>query len=107
MIAFAGNSLLCRWALKQTGIDAASFTFIRIFSGAVALWFIMRIRQGVTGEKTAAPLVEGNWSSALALFTYAAAFSFASGRWPVAATTGAHGAARRPSRRRRRRFARR
>jgi alcohol dehydrogenase len=34
MIAFAGNSLLCRVALKQTSIDAASFTFIRIFSGA-------------------------------------------------------------------------
>ena len=35
MIAFAGNSLLCRQALKRTTIDAASFTFIRILSGAV------------------------------------------------------------------------
>src|SRR5437867_1941690 len=35
MIAFASNSLLCRLALKQTSIDAASFTFIRILSGAV------------------------------------------------------------------------
>jgi len=38
MIAFAGNSLLCRAALKHTGIDAASFTTIRLISGALTLW---------------------------------------------------------------------
>jgi drug/metabolite transporter (DMT)-like permease len=70
MIAFASNSLLCRLALKQTGIDAASFTFIRIFSGAAALWLIMKMRRATWKE-------EGSWSSALALFIYAAAFSFA------------------------------
>jgi len=70
MIAFASNSLLCRLALKQTGIDAASFTFIRIFSGAVALWLIMKMRRATWKN-------EGSWSSALALFIYAAAFSFA------------------------------
>ena len=70
MIAFASNSLLCRLALKQTGIDAASFTLIRIFSGAVALWLIMKMRRATWKE-------EGSWSSALALFIYAAAFSFA------------------------------
>jgi drug/metabolite transporter (DMT)-like permease len=70
MIAFASNSLLCRLALKQTGIDAASFTFIRIFSGAFALWLIMKLRRATWKE-------EGSWSSALALFMYAAAFSFA------------------------------
>src|ERR1700730_4504028 len=70
MIAFASNSLLCRAALKQTGIDAASFTLVRIFSGAFALWLIMKARR--TSWKEA-----GNWISALALFAYAAAFSFA------------------------------
>jgi len=70
MIAFAGNSLLCRSALKRTGIDPASFTFIRIVSGAAALWFIAKTRK--TAWRKA-----GNWPSALALFTYAAAFSFA------------------------------
>src|SRR5947208_11404692 len=69
MIAFASNSLLCRAALKETGIDAASFTFIRIFSGAVALWLIMTMRRSTSGA--------GSWISALALFAYAAAFSFA------------------------------
>jgi drug/metabolite transporter (DMT)-like permease len=70
MIAFASNSLLCRAALRETGIDAASFTFIRIFSGAVALWLIMTMRRS-TSKGSA------NWISALALFAYAAAFSFA------------------------------
>ncbi len=30
MIAFAGNSVLCRAALTDTNIDAASFTAIRL-----------------------------------------------------------------------------
>jgi drug/metabolite transporter (DMT)-like permease len=70
MIAFAGNSILCRMALKDTSIDAASFTSIRLISGAAVLWtitvFFRRGRQG-----------GGNWLSALALFVYAAGFSFA------------------------------
>ena len=70
MIAFASNSLLCRAALKQTSIDAASFTFLRIFSGAVALWIIMKMRNTVWKEA-------GTWPSAAVLFAYAAAFSFA------------------------------
>jgi drug/metabolite transporter (DMT)-like permease len=70
MIAFAGNSLLCRVALKQTRIDAASFTLIRIFSGAVALWLIAVARKANWTKVS-------NWPSAFALFVYAAAFSFA------------------------------
>jgi drug/metabolite transporter (DMT)-like permease len=70
MIAFAGNSLICRLALTQTRIDAASFTFIRILSGAVALWLVVTIRKRTSSKA-------GNWASALALFAYAAAFSFA------------------------------
>jgi drug/metabolite transporter (DMT)-like permease len=70
MLAFAGNSLLCRLALKQTTIDPASFTAIRLLAGAVVLWLIVRLRGGQQR-------VGGNWLSALALFAYAAAFSFA------------------------------
>ncbi|MEY2577246.1 MAG: hypothetical protein QOI49_70 [Verrucomicrobiota bacterium] len=70
MIAFAGNSLLCRVALKQTQIDAATFTLIRIVSGALCLGIIMQIRQGTLRNA-------GSWLSALALFGYAALFSFA------------------------------
>jgi len=90
MIAFASNSLLCRAALTQTGIDAASFTFVRVFSGAAALWIILKMRRKLRVERTASPLVErsaGNWLSALALFVYAAGFSFAYNT--LAAGTGA------------------
>jgi drug/metabolite transporter (DMT)-like permease len=80
MIAFAGNSLLCRVALKDTGIDAASFTAIRLASGAMVLWVIARLfRSSKTGK--------GNWLSALSLFAYAACLSFAYIRLP--AGTGA------------------
>ncbi len=70
MIAFAGNSLLCRQALKNTGIDPASFTLLRIVAGAMTLWLTVRIRRG-------SQRVAGSWMSALALFAYAAGFSFA------------------------------
>ena len=70
MIAFAGNSLLCRMALKHTAIDPATFTSIRVLSGAIALWLIVSMRSGNRVQN-------GSWSSASALFAYAAAFSFA------------------------------
>jgi drug/metabolite transporter (DMT)-like permease len=80
MIAFAGNSLLCRAALKHTTIDAASFTTIRLISGAMMLWLVVRFSRGT---RTGA----GNWPSALALFAYAAGFSYAYVGLPTA--TGA------------------
>ena len=70
MLAFAGNSLLCRMALRNTHIDAASFTAIRIVSGALALWLIVRLRRRTHATS-------GSWRSALALFAYAACFSYA------------------------------
>lgn len=70
MLAFAGNSLLCRVALKETGIDAASFTVIRLVSGAVVLWLVVQFTRRTQAGR-------GTWFSAAALFAYAAAFSFA------------------------------
>jgi len=70
MMAFAGNSLLCRLALAQTEIDAASFTSIRLISGAGILWLLANLRK--TTNKG-----NGDWLSAFALFIYAAGFSFA------------------------------
>lgn len=72
MIAFAGNSLLCRAALKQTEIDAASFTSIRLLSGVIILWLFVSLRRSRTSEDG-----QGNWLSAIALFIYAAGFSYA------------------------------
>lgn len=80
MIAFAGNSLLCRLALIHTSIDAASFTSIRLISGALTLWLVVGMRRG-------AAFGGGNWPSALALFAYACGFSFAYVSLPAA--TGA------------------
>jgi drug/metabolite transporter (DMT)-like permease len=70
MIAFAGNSLLCRLALATTPIDAASFTSIRVLSGALTLLTLNALL-------TRARSPGGTWGSALALFAYAAGFSFA------------------------------
>lgn len=70
MIAFAGNSLLCRAALRQTRIDPGTFTFLRITSGAATLWLIAGLKKSEWKE-------QGSWSSAIALFAYAATFSFA------------------------------
>lgn len=71
MAAFAGNSLLCRLALKDTTIDAATFTSVRIASGALILMAVVRLRGGVR------PMAGGSWPAAAMLFIYAAGFSFA------------------------------
>jgi drug/metabolite transporter (DMT)-like permease len=68
LLAFAANSLLCRAALGAGRADAASFTLLRLSSGAAVLLLLSRGTGGARG---------GSWSSALALFVYAAAFSFA------------------------------
>jgi hypothetical protein len=45
MLAFAANSVLCRLALVSNGssasIDAASFTVVRLVSGAITLAAIL------------------------------------------------------------------
>lgn len=71
MLAFAANSLLCRLALGQQLIDAASFTAVRVISGAVTLGLIMLPRWRVTGR------AKVDWRSTAMLFTYMAFFSFA------------------------------
>jgi len=81
MIAFAANSLLCRLALGEGHIDAASFTTIRVVSGAVTLALILMFRRRPLIDKTI------NWRSAAMLFTYMVFFSFA--YLSLAAGTGA------------------
>ena len=71
MLAFAANSVLTRLALFSTEIDAATFVLVRIVTGALTLWLVVRLR-----NRADAP-VGGSWASAGALFVYAAAFSFA------------------------------
>ncbi len=73
MLAFAGNSLLCRMALQPGHLDAASFTLIRLASGALFLTWLLHRRDTGTGRVRSA----ANPGSALALWVYAVAFSFA------------------------------
>ena len=71
LVAFAANSLLCRQALGHTAIDAASFSTIRLASGAAALLVI-------TWGRGRRPIgLRGTWRSAALLFLYAVPFSFA------------------------------
>lgn len=77
MLAFAGNSVLCRMALKLTPLDAASFTTVRLLSGAAMLWLLVWLQPRASNRGQPHRPLPGNWGSALALFAYAALFSFA------------------------------
>ena len=74
LVAFAGNSLLCRMALKETQIDAASFNTIRLVSGALVLTLIVVFQNA--GKVQLHPS-KHSLLSALSLFIYAAGFAFA------------------------------
>jgi len=71
MTAFATNSILCRMALGTHEIDAASFTAVRLVSGAITLAMLSLFLRGYQA------LSAGSWLSGFQLFLYAAAFSFA------------------------------
>ncbi|MCH7816623.1 MAG: DMT family transporter [Proteobacteria bacterium] len=72
LIAFAANSVLCRLALGNDAIDASSFTWIRLLSGAVVLFVII----ATTGNMTEAS-TKGSWTASCMLFLYAITFSYA------------------------------
>lgn len=70
LLAFAANPLLCRMALVGTHLDPASFTLIRLASGAITLWLILQWQ----GRGTAPT---GSRAGAISLFIYAATLSYA------------------------------
>jgi len=72
MVAFAANSILNRLALASRAVDPGTFAAVRLLSGAAALYLVQRLRGGRAAGRSGA-----SWPSAAALFTYAAAFSFA------------------------------
>jgi len=74
MLAFAANSLLCRWALGNQLIDPASFANLRVVSGAVLLAFLLSRR---TRDHRVAAVNSRDWTAALALAVYLLFFSFA------------------------------
>lgn len=71
LVAFAANSVLCRRALGEGAIDPASFSAIRLASGAVALVAILAMREGRRVRPS------GSWISTASLVLYAVGFSFA------------------------------
>lgn len=94
LVGFAANSLLCRAALGTRSIDAASFTAVRLASGALVLWLLARLIAGRAATGASAAEVAkagvrgaGSWGSAAALLLYAVAFSFSYLR--LTAATGA------------------
>jgi len=72
MVAFAANSILCRLALGDAAIDAASFTTLRLASGAIMLLVVSGL-----ASRGKATNDSGDWGSAVILFVYAIAFSYA------------------------------
>jgi drug/metabolite transporter (DMT)-like permease len=78
LIAFAANALLARLALEGPAIDPASYTTLRLASGALVLWLIVTLSKR---PRALAPVSEsvrrGRWLSASMLFLYAITFSVA------------------------------
>jgi drug/metabolite transporter (DMT)-like permease len=70
LLAFAGNSILARLALASGRIDPATFSTIRLMTGAVVLLAVSRLGRGSSS-------LAGSWSSAFLLFLYAIPFSYA------------------------------
>lgn len=64
MLAFAANSVLCRLALRDGAIDAASFTTIRMLSGALMLALLAWPQWRRAGPPRA------DWRAVAALFVY-------------------------------------
>ncbi|WP_448246269.1 DMT family transporter [Thalassotalea agariperforans] len=91
LIAFAGNSILCRLALADGKIDPASFTNIRLSSGIIALLLLSyfssksSLSYGKQAAQNSAKQDVFSWSSiklmpslsAWYLFIYALGFSYA------------------------------
>lgn len=72
LLAFAGNSILCRLALRGDEADAAGFTAVRLLAGAVCLTVLSFLF-----NRNKSSIRNGNWPSAAYLFAYALCFSFA------------------------------
>jgi len=78
LVAFAANSVLCRLALGEASIDAASFTIIRLLSGALMLFIIISLKNALGKPHTNTKIyLKGSWGGSLMLFIYALTFSFA------------------------------
>ena len=81
MLAFAANSVLCRYALGLNLMDAASFSALRLIAGAIFLLSLVYFKD------SAFKLAKPRTVPVLALLTYMLGFSFAYNQ--LSAATGA------------------
>lgn len=89
LLAFAGNSVINRYALLTQHIDPNTFVAVRIVSGAVAMlviWYVVQVvakarhmkqQQRVDADVITTVNRHGTWWGAFTLSLYAVAFSFA------------------------------
>lgn len=84
LVAFAGNSVLCRLALSDQAVDPAGFTVIRLLSGIITLWPLLWLAQKRAAKKSErqndqkpSSFEKGSWFAGLMLFLYAMLFSYA------------------------------
>jgi len=78
LLGFAANSILCRLALGSGSVDAATFTLIRLVSGAVVLLLLHAVTKRTRSTGAAGPPASRDrWISGALLFLYAGPFSFA------------------------------
>jgi drug/metabolite transporter (DMT)-like permease len=78
LVCFSANSLLTRAALDGGRLDWPTFTIVRLASGTVMLWLLVRARTAPAAER-------GSWLGAAALAGYAVAFTLAYTRIGAAA----------------------
>ncbi|MEZ8737260.1 MULTISPECIES: DMT family transporter [unclassified Vibrio] len=85
LVAFAANSVLCRWALMDQTIDPLSFSIVRILSGALTLLILLTLssqskaRRVLTNNTSLYTRLKSQFqfTSILSLLVYMFGFSFA------------------------------
>ncbi|WP_135381400.1 DMT family transporter [Vibrio tasmaniensis] len=86
LVAFAANSVLCRWALMDQTIDPLSFSIVRIISGALTLLILLTLsshsksrEELVNNDKSVETKLKlpFQFTSILSLLVYMFGFSFA------------------------------
>ncbi|WP_059018519.1 DMT family transporter [Vibrio coralliirubri] len=85
LVAFAANSVLCRWALMDQTIDPLSFSIVRILSGALTLLILLTLSSQSKAKRELANNTSAyaklksqfQFTSVLSLLVYMFGFSFA------------------------------
>ena len=85
LVAFAANSVLCRWALMDQTIDPLSFSIVRILSGALTLLILLTLssqsksKRELTNNTSLYTKLKSQFqlTSILSLLVYMFGFSFA------------------------------